>query len=99
MLAEQLRRSIIKFYNYRAGLNKKKSSAAAASIKQLKENVEEYFYQCSVCQTVYDPAMGEEAKEIPAGTAFEKLPENYVCSVCGGGKENFSKIKKSALSL
>jgi rubredoxin len=99
VLPEQLRRSVLKFYNYRAGLNKNKS-AGKVIVKQVKEKMaEEYVYQCSNCKTVYDPIAGEPENAIPAGTTFEKLPATYVCSLCEGGKENFSKIKKSALSL
>lgn len=42
---------------------------------------------CTVCGYVYDPALGEG--DIPPGTPFEELPEDWVCPLCGVGKENF----------
>jgi len=49
-------------------------------------------YRCSVCGYVYDPALGDPENKIPAGTPFEKLPENWVCPVCGATKDKFGKI-------
>jgi len=47
-------------------------------------------YVCNVCGYVYDPAVGDAESHIPAGTAFEDLPGDWVCPVCGAGKEEFS---------
>jgi rubredoxin len=49
-------------------------------------------YQCSNCLTVYDKKYGDEAAGIPAGTAFEDLPDNYKCHVCDGAKGEFVKV-------
>ncbi len=46
-------------------------------------------YQCSECQSVYDPVVGEPSAGVSAGTAFESLPDSHVCQVCGGPKELF----------
>ncbi|MGG9961223.1 rubredoxin [Ferruginibacter sp. SUN106] len=97
VLPEQLRRSVLKYYDYRAGITKK---AAVVPVKQVAEKkVEEYVYQCSSCQSVYDPVIGDTANAIAAGTAFEILPAGYECPVCEAGKESFRKIKKTALGL
>ena len=48
-------------------------------------------YVCDVCGFVYDPANGDPAHGIAAGTAFEDLPEDWVCPECGVGKDSFSK--------
>lgn len=48
-------------------------------------------YQCNVCGYVYDPSVGDPEHGIAPGTAFEDLPEDYVCPLCGVGKEDFSK--------
>ncbi|MBE6404546.1 MAG: rubredoxin [Lentisphaeria bacterium] len=48
-------------------------------------------YVCDVCGFVYDPANGDPANGIAAGTAFEDLPEDWVCPECGVGKDSFSK--------
>ena len=47
-------------------------------------------YVCNVCGYVYDPAAGDPDGNIPAGTAFEDLPADYQCPLCGVGKEDFS---------
>jgi len=47
-------------------------------------------YVCDVCGYVYDPAVGDPDNGVAPGTAFEALPDNWVCPVCGAGKEDFS---------
>lgn len=46
-------------------------------------------YVCSVCGYVYDPEKGIPEEGINPGTAFEDLPDTFVCPVCGVGKEDF----------
>jgi rubredoxin len=48
-------------------------------------------YVCQVCGYVYDPAQGDPDNGVPAGTAFEKLPDSWECPVCGAGKADFAK--------
>lgn len=48
-------------------------------------------YKCNVCGYVYDPANGDDANGIAAGTAWEDLPDDWVCPLCGIGKEQFSE--------
>jgi rubredoxin len=50
-------------------------------------------YVCDVCGYIYDPAIGDPYNGISSGTAFEDLPEDWVCPVCGVGKEMFSPIE------
>jgi rubredoxin len=40
-------------------------------------------YKCRICGYIYSPLMGEPHNGIPAGTAFDDLPDDYVCPVCG----------------
>ncbi len=47
--------------------------------------------RCSVCGWIYDPEKGDSRGEIPAGTPFEKLPDDWKCPICGVGKEHFEK--------
>ncbi|MBP5315912.1 MAG: rubredoxin [Muribaculaceae bacterium] len=47
-------------------------------------------YICDVCAYKYDPAVGDPENGIPAGTAFEDLPDDWVCPLCGVGKDEFS---------
>ena len=46
-------------------------------------------YVCDTCGYVYDPAIGDPENGIEPGTAFEDLPEDWVCPLCGVGKEGF----------
>jgi flavin reductase (DIM6/NTAB) family NADH-FMN oxidoreductase RutF/rubredoxin len=48
-------------------------------------------YVCTVCGYVYDPANGDPENGIAAGTAFEDLPDDWVCPICGAGKDAFEK--------
>ncbi len=48
-------------------------------------------YVCNVCGWVYDEAEGAEDFGIEAGTEFESLPDDFVCPLCGVGKEDFSE--------
>ena len=40
-------------------------------------------YVCTVCGYVYNPADGDPDSGIKPGTAFEDIPEDWVCPVCG----------------
>ncbi len=46
-------------------------------------------HQCVNCLTVYDAAYGDSLNDIPAGTAFEELPDDYECAICTAAKETF----------
>jgi len=46
-------------------------------------------YVCSVCGYLYDPKMGDPANGIKPGTAFEDIPPNWTCPVCGVDKDAF----------
>jgi rubredoxin len=50
-------------------------------------------YICNVCGYVYDPEVGDADSRIPAGTAFEDIPDDWVCPECGVGKEDFSPVE------
>jgi rubredoxin len=49
-------------------------------------------YQCMICGHIYDPAIGEPGTGISPGTAFEDLPDGWVCPVCGSTKDKFVKL-------
>jgi len=46
-------------------------------------------YVCSICGYVYDPEAGDADSGIAPGTAFEDIPDDWVCPVCGVGKDQF----------
>ncbi|MGE5656677.1 MAG: rubredoxin [Actinomycetota bacterium] len=49
-------------------------------------------YECRACGYVYEPKKGSSQGQIPAGTAFEDLPQRWRCPVCGAAKSQFTNI-------
>ena len=49
-------------------------------------------YVCNACGYIYDPAKGDPENGIPPGTAFEALPDSWVCPECGAPKSEFSPL-------
>lgn len=49
-------------------------------------------YECTVCGYIYNPEEGDPDNGIDSGTAFEDLPDDWVCPVCGATKDQFEKI-------
>ncbi|MEE9590897.1 MAG: rubredoxin [Thermodesulfobacteriota bacterium] len=49
-------------------------------------------YMCTVCGYVYDPERGDPDGGVASGTAFEDLPDDWVCPECGVEKEQFEKV-------
>lgn len=60
---------------------------AGAPLNKEEGNMTKYI--CQVCGYVYDPAVGDEDNGIAPGTSFEALPEDWVCPLCGVGKDQF----------
>lgn len=50
-------------------------------------------YVCTICSYVYDPEKGDPENNIEPGTAFEDLPDDWVCPECGMGKDVFEKYR------
>ena len=48
-------------------------------------------YVCEPCGWIYDPEKGVYEAGIEPGVAWEDVPEDFVCPVCGVGKDQFSK--------
>ena len=46
---------------------------------------------CTVCSYVYDEAEGDPDHGVAAGTEFGKLPEDWVCPLCGVGQDMFQQ--------
>ena len=47
-------------------------------------------YQCTVCGYIYEPELGDPDSGIAPGTAFEDIPNDWTCPVCGVNKEDFA---------
>ena len=49
-------------------------------------------YVCDVCGWEYDEAKGDPDNGIAPGK-FEDLPDDFVCPLCGAGKDSFSEAE------
>ena len=54
-----------------------------------KINITMQKYRCTICDWVYDPAVGDPEHNVPAGTPFDRLPDDWTCPLCFVGKEDF----------
>lgn len=73
----------------------KKGSTPPSAPVYLKKNERRNgmdIYECTICGYEYDPAEGDPENGIAPGTPFEELPDDWVCPVCGAGKDAFEKI-------
>lgn len=50
-------------------------------------------YVCTVCGWEYDEELGDAENGIEPGTKFEDLGDDFVCPLCGVGKEDFEKAE------
>jgi rubredoxin len=46
-------------------------------------------YVCNTCGYEYDPEVGDPDGGIAPGTAFEDIPDDWVCPTCGVSKDDF----------
>ena len=50
-------------------------------------------YECEPCGYIYDPTEGDPDGGIAPGTAFEDIPDDWVCPICGLGKDVFVPVE------
>lgn len=50
-------------------------------------------YVCDVCGWEFDTETGAPEYGIEIGITLEQLPEDFVCPLCGVGKEDFSVVE------
>lgn len=51
-------------------------------------------YRCTVCDWIYDPEVGDPDGGIAPGTAFEDIPDDWSCPLCGVTKEDFELVEE-----
>lgn len=59
--------------------------------KKLKEGPDMDSYVCEICGYVYDPEAGDPDNGVAPGTAWEDVPAEWVCPLCGADKSQFAK--------
>ena len=50
-------------------------------------------WRCLICGYIYDPEEGDPKSGIKPGTAFEELPDDWICPICGATKDQFEKVE------
>lgn len=53
--------------------------------------MKKYIYK--ICGWIYDEAQGDPDNGIAPGTKFEDLPADYICPMCGAGKDEFEEYE------
>ena len=56
-------------------------------------------YVCTVCGYIYDEAAGDPDNGVEPGTKWEDVPEDFICPLCGVGKEQFVEEQQTLLFL
>jgi alkylation response protein AidB-like acyl-CoA dehydrogenase/rubredoxin len=78
-----------------AALDNGEPKKPAPSMKKMKKKTPKdtkpkwKTYVCNGCGYEYDPAVGDEENDVAPGTGFDALPEEWICPMCGEGKESF----------
>jgi [NiFe] hydrogenase assembly HybE family chaperone len=49
--------------------------------------------ECKICWHVYDPAQGDDSRQISPGTPFTALPHDWTCPGCGAAPEQFMVLR------
>ncbi|MFD1343859.1 [NiFe]-hydrogenase assembly chaperone HybE [Litorisediminicola beolgyonensis] len=49
--------------------------------------------ECKICWTPYDPAEGDDYRQVDPGTPFTALPEDWSCPNCSAPKEQFMVLE------
>ena len=53
-------------------------------------------YVCVICGLTYDPVLGFPDEGIAPGTAFEDIPDDWICPDCGVSKEDFEPLEEAS---
>ena len=83
------------YHKVKGGVSPKTAPTYMKSIDETVKKEEEKMdkYVCKVCDYVYDPEKGDPDNGIDPGTKFEDIPDDWVCPVCGVGKDLFEKVE------
>jgi rubredoxin len=78
--------------NYPIGMVKN-DNATTTKINPNQGDTAMQKWRCVPCDYVYDPEKGDPENGIAPGTAFEDLPEDWLCPDCSAGKDMFEKVE------
>lgn len=51
-------------------------------------------FKCRACEYVYDEEKGDPENKIKAGTKWDDVSDEFVCPLCGVGKEMFDEVRE-----
>jgi rubredoxin len=51
-------------------------------------------FECGICWTVYDPALGDAVWQVAPGTAFADLPPHWACPNCDAPRSKFMALNE-----
>ena len=77
------------YHEVKRGTTPKTAPSYVAERKEEKPKMAKY--RCTICGWIYDPKVGDPDGNIAPGIPFEKLPDTWVCPVCGADKTAFEK--------
>lgn len=82
------------YHKIKGGKSPKTAPTYIAGEREAKseEVVKMAKFKCTVCGYIYDPEKGDPDSGIKPGTPFEGIPEDWVCPVCGVGKDQFQRV-------
>jgi rubredoxin len=52
--------------------------------------------ECGICWYVYDPAKGDDVWQVPPGTPFSALSEDWRCPICDAPPTKFMRLGNGA---
>jgi rubredoxin len=66
-------------------------TATAKEVNMTEEKLPRYESPCT--KYVYNPEEGDYERNIPPGTPFEELPDDWCCPLCEAEKEFFEELE------
>ncbi len=51
-------------------------------------------YRCEICGYIYNPEVGDPENDVEPNTAFEDIPDDWTCPICGADKDAFEEYSE-----
>ncbi|MEG6615808.1 flavin reductase [Peptococcaceae bacterium 1198_IL3148] len=80
------------YHQLKGGSAKEPIKSTPPKDETLPKQSNDKVYRCQVCGYEYNPSQGDAEHGIEPGTAFEDLPDDWTCPICGVGKDEFEQI-------
>src|SRR5262249_47722705 len=77
----------------RTGFRQLREIAATFRIVGMTATTEATLWICESCGFIYDPEIGDPDGGIPPGTAFQDIPKDWFCPVCGARTSDFRPLE------